>query len=201
MYPTNDWVDTNAFFTVGRGMARGLVPYRDLFEQKGPLVYALHALASLISRQTFLGVYLLEIISLTVYLVLMWKTILLWSERHDHFFAMFPALIIPLAFLTVNTHAFALGGSAEEWCLPFMAGVDFVGTLRTARPKSGYQVDGYRTFHGRDTACFAPLAGLFRNPSCDRGVVGGLFLDQSSLLPESFSFLDSPLYIHGVVYV
>ncbi len=89
-------------------MARGLVPYRDLFEQKGPLVYALHALASLISRQTFLGVYLLEIISLTVYLVLMWKTILLWSERHDHFFAMFPALIFPLAFLTVNTHAFAL---------------------------------------------------------------------------------------------
>ncbi|NLN45525.1 MAG: hypothetical protein GX153_03010, partial [Clostridiaceae bacterium] len=25
LYPTNDWVDANAFFTVGRGMARGLV--------------------------------------------------------------------------------------------------------------------------------------------------------------------------------
>lgn len=35
LYPLNDWVDVNCFFTVGRGMLHGLVPYRDLYEQKG----------------------------------------------------------------------------------------------------------------------------------------------------------------------
>ena len=35
LYPFNDWVDANAFFTVGKSMMRGIVPYKDLFEQKG----------------------------------------------------------------------------------------------------------------------------------------------------------------------
>ena len=38
LYPMNDWVDVNCFFTVGRGMLHGLVPYRDLYEQKGDLL-------------------------------------------------------------------------------------------------------------------------------------------------------------------
>ena len=39
LYSFNDWVDGNAFFTMGKGMVNGLVPYKDLFEQKGPLLY------------------------------------------------------------------------------------------------------------------------------------------------------------------
>ena len=34
LYPYNDWVDGNAFFTMGKGMFNGKVPYKDLFEQK-----------------------------------------------------------------------------------------------------------------------------------------------------------------------
>ena len=37
LYPLNDWVDVNCFFTVGRGVRHGLVPYLDLYDQKGPL--------------------------------------------------------------------------------------------------------------------------------------------------------------------
>ena len=37
LYPMNDWVDVNCFFTVGRGITHGLVSYRDLYDQKGPL--------------------------------------------------------------------------------------------------------------------------------------------------------------------
>ena len=52
LYPMNDWVDVNCYFTVGRGILHGLVPYRDLYEQKGPLVYYVYALASLISENS-----------------------------------------------------------------------------------------------------------------------------------------------------
>ena len=41
LYPFNDWVDLNAFFTVGRGIKHGMIPYLDLFEQKGPIIYFL----------------------------------------------------------------------------------------------------------------------------------------------------------------
>ena len=42
LYPLNDWVDVHCYFTVGRGILHGMVPYRDLYEQKGPLVYFLY---------------------------------------------------------------------------------------------------------------------------------------------------------------
>ena len=61
LYPLNDWVDANCFFTVGKSMLFGKVPYRDLYEQKGPLLYALYALAYPISHRSFLGVWLFEI--------------------------------------------------------------------------------------------------------------------------------------------
>ena len=63
LYPMNDWVDVNCFFTVGRGIVRGKMPYLDLYEQKGPLLYLFFALAALLSGDSFLGVFLLETVS------------------------------------------------------------------------------------------------------------------------------------------
>ncbi|MFR8175686.1 MAG: hypothetical protein ACLVB5_00440 [Christensenellales bacterium] len=42
LYAANFWTDTNIYFTIGRGMTRGLMPYRDLFDHKGAA--AVHAL-------------------------------------------------------------------------------------------------------------------------------------------------------------
>ena len=33
LYTFNDWCDANAFFTVGKSIIHGLVPYKDIFEQ------------------------------------------------------------------------------------------------------------------------------------------------------------------------
>ena len=49
LYPMNDWVDVQCFFTVGRGITQGKMPYLDLYEQKGPLLYLFFAAAALIS--------------------------------------------------------------------------------------------------------------------------------------------------------
>ena len=34
IYPFDDYGDVNCFMTVGRSMLKGMLPYRDLFEQK-----------------------------------------------------------------------------------------------------------------------------------------------------------------------
>ena len=47
LYVFNDWVDANAYFTMGKGMIHGLIPFKDLFEQKGPLLYLIHGLSYL----------------------------------------------------------------------------------------------------------------------------------------------------------
>lgn len=46
-------------------MFNGLVPYKDLFEQKGPLLYLIYGIGYLIENDRFIGVFILEIISMT----------------------------------------------------------------------------------------------------------------------------------------
>ena len=67
LYPMNDWVDVHCFFTVGRGIRHGMIPYLDLYEQKGPLIYFLYALAALISDNSFLGVFLIVVLCFAVW--------------------------------------------------------------------------------------------------------------------------------------
>ena len=54
LYPFNDWVDSNVYMTMGRAMLDGGIPYRDLYEHKGFIVYAIHALAAFVSSTSFL---------------------------------------------------------------------------------------------------------------------------------------------------
>lgn len=117
LYPMNDWVDVNCFFTVGRGILHGLVPYRDLYEQKGPLIYFLFALAGRISESSFLGVYLLEGICFAFFLYLGGRITETLSERKNAFW---PSAAL-LAVLVPVTPAFSHGSSAEEFFLPALA--------------------------------------------------------------------------------
>ena len=117
LYPMNNGVDVNCFFTVGRGIVHGLMPYRDLYEQKGPLLYLLYALASLVSENSFLGVYLLEGLCFSCFLHLSGRIaqtvtgsrVIYWPT------AAVMALAVPLS------GAFTHGSSAEECFLPVMA--------------------------------------------------------------------------------
>ncbi|MFD1125307.1 ArnT family glycosyltransferase [Lentilactobacillus raoultii] len=63
--------DNNCFFTVGKALMHGILPYKDVFEQKGPYVYLMHGLASLISSRSLLGIFPFEVLSLflTMYIV------------------------------------------------------------------------------------------------------------------------------------
>ncbi len=114
-FALNNWDDANAFFTVGKGMALGLIPYKDLFEQKGPLLYAIYELGYLISHTNFFGVYLLESMAMFFDLLLAFKIAKFYLNW-------LPAALVSLFFpiLILNQSAFYFGGSAEEFAIPFL---------------------------------------------------------------------------------
>jgi hypothetical protein len=115
LYPFNDWTDANTFLTMGRGMVDGKVPYRDLFEQKGPLLYLLFAMGSLVSRTTFLGVFLLEVLSFAIFLFISHRLIALYVGDQ------YALLGLPLLSAAVlNLRSFGHGGSAEQFTLPLV---------------------------------------------------------------------------------
>ncbi|MBR5560715.1 MAG: glycosyltransferase family 39 protein [Clostridia bacterium] len=116
LYAANFWTDSNLYFTIGRGMTQGLMPYRDLFDHKGPLIFVIYALGALVSDTSFFGVFLLEVLSLACALYLSYRTVALYGRGR------FALLAVPLtAILTATCVAFNQGGSAEEFCLPALA--------------------------------------------------------------------------------
>lgn len=114
----NNWVDAQAYFTVGKSVWHGLWPYKDLFEQKGPLLYWLHTLASGISYQNFFGVYLLEILAMTATLYLAQRILALYSSEK---WALIFSWLLPLAL--VQMPYFREGDSAEEFTFPLVMGL------------------------------------------------------------------------------
>ena len=116
LFPLNPWDDANCFLTVGRGIIKGLVPYRDLYEQKGPVLYLVHALCSLVPGKSFTGVWILECVMASVFAVFSWKTVKLFVNPS----AVCTGLV-PLSLSVIYTmRLFNFGDSAEELCFPLL---------------------------------------------------------------------------------
>ena len=116
LYPFNPWNDANCFFTIGRGIIHGLVPYRDLFDHKGPVIYFVYALAALISEKSFLGVWILECISASIFAVFSWKTVKLLTEPSAYDIALMPLFL----GVIYTCKMFNFGGNAEELFFPLL---------------------------------------------------------------------------------
>ena len=113
-YAFNDWVDPHTMFTVGKSVLHGLLPYRDVYEQKGPLLLLLHSAGALISYDSLTGMWVLEIISCFFFLFFSFKIM-----RMRHGSSALP-LVPVLALIVYTAISFDQGDSAEEFCLPLI---------------------------------------------------------------------------------
>jgi len=117
LYPINVWGDANCIFTVGRVMKEGGVIYRDIYEQKGPTLYLIHAFAACISDSSFLGVYMLEVLS---FAAVLYGACLIGLRRRGAWAVCCDAALIGACVLVGG--AFSRGDSAEEFSLPYLMG-------------------------------------------------------------------------------
>ena len=115
LYPCNDWNDANSYFSVGKALFNGKVPYRDVFDQKGMYLYFFYGLAYLLSHTTFKGVFILEWILATADLLGISRILQLYVKRGTAL--AFSPLALAVSFVS---QSFYWGGSAEEMCLPFL---------------------------------------------------------------------------------
>ncbi len=119
LYAFNNWDDSNSYFTVGKSIFKGLVPYRDLFDQKGMMLYTMYGIASLISYKTFFGVFIIETIAAMLVCIAMFKIYSLYMRQEISL-----ALMSITAAFIYSTRSFWWGGSAEEMMMPlFMWGL------------------------------------------------------------------------------
>lgn len=103
--------DPAIFSVVGRGIAHGMVPYRDLFDHKGPLLFYINGLGYFI-HDGKAGVFLLSAIFMTVNLWLVHRTSSILAGPRLCF--------IPLTlFVVIYICMGETSNTSEEWSLPF----------------------------------------------------------------------------------
>ncbi len=115
LYPCNDWNDANSYFSVGKALFNGKMPYRDVFDQKGMYLYFFYGLAYLISHTTFAGVFFMEVMLAAFDLFGIYRILELYMKKGRAL-----VLSIPTLAVMVSSYSFYWGGSAEEVCLPFL---------------------------------------------------------------------------------
>ena len=108
--------DVFIMFTVGRAVMRGRVPYKDIYDQKGPFQFYLYGISSLIDETGMLGVYLVEVVILAIGFYWVYKLFTLWlNDKQSKI-----ALIV--FSLLLNDHIGAyISGQIETLAIPCFA--------------------------------------------------------------------------------
>lgn len=121
--------DNNAFFTVGKAMMHGIVPYKDIFEQKGPYVYFLHGLAYLVNHRGFTLIFIYEIATLVAAMYLVYRLAKLVGDRELP--ALLTGLLSPVLFLVHPFYDY--GDTVEFFTLPFLLSLIYLIVLLDRR--------------------------------------------------------------------
>ena len=103
----NDGTDSAIFKAIGLAILKGKVPYVDIFDHKGPVIFFINALGQWIHSGRS-GIFFLEIINLSVALTLLFKTSRLYVDG-------FTAFLCTLASLFFFGTLVTEGDQCEEW--------------------------------------------------------------------------------------
>lgn len=115
LYTANESADINSFMTTANVWANGGVPYRDAYEQKGPIIYFIYLLA-IKSGLWFRAIWLIEVLTMSVSVIYLSKS---FKLLHLSRFTQNMSLITYLVAMTA-TKMFDKGGGVEELTLPFV---------------------------------------------------------------------------------
>lgn len=104
--------DTALWHVIGRGITQGFVPYRDLFEHKGPLLFFIYAFSWCFTEQR-LAMFLVQWLFFSVTLCYLYRLCSLFTNK-------IKALGGVIFFLLVFCGTIGEGAMSEEWSLPFI---------------------------------------------------------------------------------
>lgn len=112
LYPGCFGSDSAIFQLIGKYWAQGVLPYQQLFDHKGPLIFLLDAIGYVIHGRS--GILVLQTISLTIAIWGFFRTCRLWMNGY----ASCISTGITLLYLA---RTFDEGNMTEEYSLPFLA--------------------------------------------------------------------------------
>ena len=105
------WTDSSVFQYIGQAMIRGEMPYRDVFDHKGALLYLYNYFGNIILK--IRGVWIFEILSVAVAVIFGYKMTRLFLNR--------TLAIVAVMIAFSGYFRFVEGGNmTEQYALPFL---------------------------------------------------------------------------------
>lgn len=111
MNASSNTADTHVFKYIGYVMSKGFMPYKDVFDHKGPLLFIINCLG--VKIRFFRGVWLFELAAVFVSALFTYKTIRLWCSKLFSLLGVF-------AIFSILYESFSAGNMTEEYSLPFL---------------------------------------------------------------------------------
>ncbi|MBI5965621.1 MAG: glycosyltransferase family 39 protein [Chloroflexi bacterium] len=106
--------DSGVFLYIGKGVLEGKIPYLDFWDHKGPLIYYINALGLFLFKESYWGVWFIEILFLTISAMLGFS---LMRNRFAASIAIVGSASWVLALGNVFTTQFGGGNHVEEYAL------------------------------------------------------------------------------------
>jgi len=113
IYTFNSDNDYQWFMTMGNGLVHGKIPYRDLFEQKGPIVYFVTAFCCLFQNPGIV-MLIIEILSMSLFFFFAYR---ICRKRLNSFYSLLALPILAFAVFTSWCRTRS-GATVEEFMLP-----------------------------------------------------------------------------------
>lgn len=114
----NPFPSPSMFILIGNGIFDGYVPYRDLWDGKGFLVFFIVGLASKIFPTPLLGSWVLSVVSVTLAALYFHKIARLFGASPSVCYA---ASIITIILTLLSGRMFAMGGVSDLYIMPLMS--------------------------------------------------------------------------------
>ena len=105
--------DSAIFQIIGKYWADGVLPYRDLWDLKGPFIFLVDAIGYSLSG-SYIGIYMIQVVNL-------WLTLLLTFFTYQLYFEKKHSLLLTLLSLAALSYTYQCGNLCEEFLLPFLS--------------------------------------------------------------------------------
>ena len=160
------WVggDYVVFRTIGDGWFNGLIPYKDLFDHKGPLMYLIQLVGTVLYPGKY-GIWILELLCTVLILELIFRIgVEIAASKILNYISVLVALIFISAYIDG-------GNTVEQWSLPFQC-LALLFFLRYFNKKTSLRwtalINGI---------CFGSVALIRINDNCVIcGIVAGMLI-------------------------
>ena len=115
LYPYYYGGDSAQFLTMGKAWFLGKIPYRDMFDHKGPFIFFIDMLGyALTGGKSTSGVAFLQMLFMFSDLLIIYITARMYEIKR------IPSIFISLTSLLAIKYNYIDGNTVEEWCLPFL---------------------------------------------------------------------------------